>query len=159
MRIAPLAVVAAIVVPMLGAAPARAELIGATDPPLAFEFALPMKVTTPPFFLVMPISLSRQKSFRSITQLPPPLPIDLTALGKPLCLGASCAPKHTALDSDGNPAGAAESARIISGLGIGAKALALFSSPVPKRSSSIAMGVSPMFAFGGGGLEMRCVWW
>jgi hypothetical protein len=165
MRKAPCVTVAAIVA-ILASAPVRAEMIGATAPgrtqaqrlELAFEVRADMHLAMTPLFLFLPIGISGDGSFRSSTHAPQ-LQLDTRALGNALCLGASCTPRTTPVDMKGNPAGAAESERLIKSFGLGSAALALFAAPVPKNKNALAMGVSPMFALGGGGLEMRMVWW
>lgn len=78
-----------------------------------------------------------------------------------LCLASRC-PAPWTLRPDADPAsyGASASARVVAGFGaVGAAALALFSSPTPKRYGSLAIRLSPMFAFGGAGLEIRGGFW
>jgi hypothetical protein len=177
--------VLATLIAMLAAAPVRAEVIGAMLPGrspaqrvaveraphlhLAFEIGVEMKLATPRL-LSISRALSGRPSFRALTHLGAQ-PLDTAALAKAafdssplgtsLCLGVACSPRSTRGDTgpDGRPSGANESARLISSIGIGSAALKMFASPVPKKASAMALGVSPMFALGGGGVEMRCVWW
>ena len=78
-----------------------------------------------------------------------------------MCLDAVCARSRAVnVDVDPQTAGTASGKRLVDGLGpVAVAALALFSAPVPKRTRAMAMAVSPMFALGGAGLELRAAWW
>lgn len=78
-----------------------------------------------------------------------------------MCLGAACGiPRAVDLEIDPKTAGTASGKRLVEGIGpVAVAALAIFAAPVPKRSRALAMAVSPMFALGGAGLELRAAWW
>ena len=77
------------------------------------------------------------------------------------CLSAACSfPRTEGLDADPMSSAPNQSRRMIEGIGpIAVAALALFSTPPLKQSQSVVIRVSPMFALGGAGLEMRGAWW
>lgn len=115
-------------------------------------------VTLPPI-LVSSNGASEQGSFRWSPR--PGLPLLATEReGLSLCLGATCAgPRTLGVGFDPRSPGAIASARVIAGLGpMGVAALALFASPVPKKTSPFALAFSLIFACGGGGLAMRGGW-
>jgi hypothetical protein len=79
--------------------------------------------------------------------------------GSSLCLGVACT-RPAGIDLDSKLAGTNASAQVIAGLGlVGATALALFAKPIPRKKSPVALGLTPLFARQGGGLQLRCVWW
>jgi hypothetical protein len=130
--------------------------LGNIRPPFGYVEPFHLAGVQAPFFLVFPIGVSGLRSFRSSTRAEPPVALFRNA--ESLCLGERCwhAPSD---DDDGKTAGEKGSTRAITGIPIGAAALKLFASPVPKAHDLIAMKVAPMFALGGGGLEVRCAWW
>jgi len=145
---------------------ARAELHDATPmaslqaaQPLRMEIAPRASLMTPPFFLLLPIGISGRASFRSSTRA---AKRTMVTFGDDdsLCLGARCAPRlGSRLTLEPGVAETSGSKHAVESIGIGKAALKLFANPVPKRQGSYAFGVSPMFACGGGGLEMRLAWW
>jgi hypothetical protein len=128
---------------------------------LRMEIAPRASLMTSPFFLLLPIGISGRASFRSSTRARGPERSIVTfGDGDALCLGARCAPRIGAsLVLESGVAEKKGSTTAVESIGIGKAALKLFASPVPKRTASYAFGLSPMFACGGGGLEMRLAWW
>jgi hypothetical protein len=129
--------------------------------PLRMEVASRAILLTPPFFLLLPIGISGRASFRSSMRARGAERSIVTfGDGDALCLGARCAPRIGAsLVLEPGVAEKKGSTAAVASIGIGKAAIALFASPVPKRSASYAFGFSPMFACGGGGLAMRLAWW
>jgi hypothetical protein len=144
---------------------ARAELHDATPvaslqaaQPLRMEIAPRASLMTPPFFLLLPIGISGRASFRSSTRA---AKRSIVSFGDDdsLCLGARCAPRlGSRLMLEPGAAEKSGSTHAVESIGIGKAALALFKNPVPKTQAGYAFGVSPMFACGGGGLEIRLAW-
>jgi hypothetical protein len=127
--------------------------------PLRMEFAARASLMSAPFFLLLPIGISGRASFRSSTRAEK-RSIVTFGDGDVLCLGARCAPRiGSALVLEAGAAEKKGSTTAVESIGIGKAALKLFASPMPKRTESYAFGLSPMFACGGGGLEMRLAWW
>lgn len=132
--------------------------LGNIRPPFGYVEPLHLAGVQAPFFLVFPIGVSGLGSFRSSMRVEPPLALFRNA--ESLCLGERCWRAPSADEGlNGKTAGEAGSTRAITGIPIGAAALKLFASPVPKANHLLAMKVAPMFALGGGGLEVRCAWW
>lgn len=127
--------------------------------PLRMEIAPRASLMTTPFFLLLPIGISGRASFRTSTRTSK-RSIVTFGDGDVLCLGARCAPRiASALVLEPGAAAKKGSTSAVESIGIGKAALKLFASPMPKRTESYAFGLSPMFACGGGGLEMRLAWW
>jgi hypothetical protein len=122
------------------------------------EIAPRASLMMPPFFVLLPIGVSGRASFRSSTRAPKR---SMVTFGDDdsLCLGARCAPRlGSRLMLEPGVAERSGSTNAVESIGIGKAALALFKSPVPKTKTSYAFGISPMFACGGGGLEIRLAW-
>jgi hypothetical protein len=153
------------VVLSLLASHARAELHETTPvpslqavQPLRMEIAPRASLMTSPFFLLLPIGISGRASFRSSTRA---AKRSIVTFGDndSLCLGARCAPRiGSMLTLEPGAAEKSGSTHAVESIGIGKAALALFKNPVPKTQAGYAFGVSPMFACGGGGLEIRLAW-
>jgi hypothetical protein len=134
-------------------------------PPHEVRFASATRVgiVWTPSFSAFSIGLAGQGALRSVTQVT--LAPALASRSEPwsLCIGPTCPGRaRSSSDANGDPDASmkAGSMRLINGIGpIAVTALKLFSSPVATAAHPVAMRVSPMFAFGGGGLEMRCAWW
>jgi hypothetical protein len=77
-----------------------------------------------------------------------------------MALCVTCELPHMGVDVDPKTATPTASTQAIEAIGpIGSAALALFARPVPTRVSPVAMKVLPLFALGGGGLELRGAFW
>ncbi len=157
-------------VAFLAAASANAEQTGLVGPPRAFTEgttatydASPREIVSTPAFSplrVVAIGVWDAEWLRWTTPAAP-LALEKRNYGLSSCFGATCIlPRSAALDVDPKTATPTASTRAILGIGpIGAAALAMFSCPPLPKSRAMAMHVAPMFALGGGGLEMRGVWW
>jgi hypothetical protein len=128
--------------------------------PARMELALPhIRMMTTPFFLLLPIGVSGHESFRSSVSAAKQSIVTFGE-GDVLCLGARCAPRiGSKLMLEDGVAERTGSTNAVESIGIGKAALALFAPPKPKKSTGYAFGVSPMFALGGAGLELRAAWW
>jgi hypothetical protein len=153
------------VVAILATARAHAEHMAPEGPPRAFtwttsltEPVLRTGMSMGPFMPLPVLSLGvwRRGSFRWSPG--PTLANETRSLGLALCV--TCELPHMGVDVDPRTATPTASRRAIEAIGpIGSGALALFASPVPTRASPVVMRVLPMFALGGGGLELRGGWW
>lgn len=138
---------------MLASTRAHAELLRPGVPALT------------PAFSALSIGVSERTSFRSSMRVRFASLVSARANAPwKLCVGPNCpgpASSGTSpIDADGSRAMKAGSLRLINNLGpMAVAALGLFSSPRASETHPIAMRVSPMFALGGGGLEMKCAWW
>jgi hypothetical protein len=116
-----------------------------------------------PAFSALSIGVSEQTSSRSSMSVTFASLLTPQAPPWKLCVGPTCPGRATEsgpVDADGSGAMKAGSLRLVHDLGPAAQAaLGLFSSPVASERHPVAMRVSPMFALGGGGVEMRCAWW
>jgi hypothetical protein len=134
-------------------------------PPHEERFAPPVRssIVWTPSFSAFSIGMSGMSLFRSGTHVRTVPAFGVRQEPWALCIGPSCPGRVLkAADSGGDPGAAAKagSTRLITDIGpVAVKALGLFSTPVPSREHPVAMRVSPMFACGGGGLEMRAAWW
>lgn len=141
--------------------------IAAWMPPHELRFApvLRASIVATPAFSAFAIGLSglALTSFRSDARLGLVLRFPLRE-PLPLCIGPSCpgqvSSSGPSSDEEASASAKAGSMRLITGLGpVAVAALGLFSTPVATEAHPVVMRVSPMFAFGGGGLEMKCAWW
>jgi hypothetical protein len=92
---------------------------------------------------------------------PAKLRMEQPNVAPPFCLSAACSfPRTAGLDVDPTSSAPNQSRRMIEGIGpIAVAALALFSTPPLSKSQSLVIRVSPMFALGGAGIELRGRWW
>ena len=136
-------------------------------PPQEGRFAPPLRsgIVWTPAFSALSIGVSEQTSFRSSMRVRFASLVSASANAPwKLCVGPNCPGRASSgtspVDADGSRAMKAGSLRLINNLGpMAIAALGLFSSPRASETHPIAMRVSPMFALGGGGLEMKCAWW
>lgn len=146
----------------LAAAPAHAELLSSEAPRRSFfagtTWGRNEGIVSLEPLPVVSIAVLGRRGFRSNVYVGPLVITGMTnALS--LCLGSACV-RTPRVDFDAKLPGANASAQVIAGLGpVVGIALALFAKPTPRRQSALALGLSPLFARQGGGLQLRCVWW
>lgn len=135
----------------------RARSRTTTLEPLEFRFS-PLPTA---HYLVLPIGVAGEASLGASPRAGA-ITIDARRGAWSICLGLKCQGARVAGESvvDTSRAASSGSVKLITDLGpIGTAALALFSDPTLRSTRALAMRVAPMFALGGGGLEMRCIWW
>jgi hypothetical protein len=116
-------------------------------------------IVSTPAFAAFAIGVSGQASFRS-TSSAGSFAVPREAWS--LCIGRPACPTYGRSPTAGDAGSSvkAGSIRLITDLGpVGATALGLFANPVATPARPVALRLAPMFACGGGGLEMRAAWW